>query len=116
MKLSGHQYEQIVNRAEKAGACEPAISLLRRMTPDEALCHELALYWLFWYACFVIKARWPEAEEVIRQDAEWAYCYAYDVIKGRWPEAEEVIRQDAEWAYCYARDVIKARWPDKKGG
>ena len=66
----------------------------------------------FSYAQVVIKGRWPEAEEIIKESPEMAYFYAQDVVKGRWPEAEEIIKESPEVAYSYARDVIKDRWPE----
>ena len=62
------------------------------------------------YAKDLIKGRWIEAEEFIKQDPENAYCYAFCVIKGRWKEAEETIKKDPKWAYSYAYYVIKGRW------
>ena len=62
------------------------------------------------YAFCVIKGRWVEAEEFIKQDPVWAYYYACEIIKGRWIEAEEIIKQDPGCAYHYAYYVIKGRW------
>ena len=67
--------------------------------------------WAYQYA-HDIKGRWPEAEETISKNSEWAYFYALSVIEGRWPEAEETISKNPEWAYYYARNVIKGRWPE----
>lgn len=69
------------------------------------------------YAHYVLKKRWPEAEDLIRQDPWQAYHYARDVIKGRWPEAEEIIIQHYEdepsiLQWYYVRDVVKGRWPE----
>jgi len=64
------------------------------------------------YAYGVIRGRWPEGEEAIKNDPEYAYRYARDVIRGRWPEGEEAIKNDPEWAYCYAYYVIRGRWPE----
>ena len=71
------------------------------------------------YACYyainVIKGRWPEYEESIKNDpyyAYYAYFYANEVIKGRWTESEESIKTSPQYAYLYARDVIKGRWTE----
>ena len=61
----------------------------------------------YYYARNVIKGRWPEGEEVIKNDPIWAYYYARDVIKGRWAEGEEVIKSSPEYAYYYARYVSR---------
>jgi len=74
--------------------------------------HSKKAEWATWYAHFVIKGRWSEAEQVIATSPEWAYFYAHFVIKGRWSEAEPVIATSPECAYVYARDVIKGRWPE----
>lgn len=106
-----------IAKAEAAGACHRAIEILRRLDrPGATLAclaqQDGAAYWAYWYARFVIKGRWPEAEDTIAKDAEWACQYASDVIKGRWPEAEATIAKNAYWAYRYARYAIKGRCPE----
>jgi hypothetical protein len=64
------------------------------------------------YAKYVIKGRWPEAEEVLSKSTHYAYHYARHVIKGRWPEGEKAIAKDPGYAYHYARHVIKGRFPE----
>ena len=64
----------------------------------------------YYYAIHVIKGRWLEAEEYIKKDPIYAYWYAENIIKGRWIEAEEIIKNDPESAYNYAIHVIKGRW------
>jgi len=66
---------------------------------------------LCFYIIDVVKERWPEAEEFIK-DSDWAYEYANSVIKDRWPEAEPYILKNARITYLYARNVIKGRWPE----
>ena len=61
----------------------------------------------YYYTGYMIKGRWPEAEDVIKKDTCYAYLYALNVIKGRWPEAEEYIKKDPYYAYGYAYEVIK---------
>jgi len=40
----------------------------------------------YWYARFIIKDRWPEAEPYIMKDSLWANLYAYITKnKDRWP-------------------------------
>ena len=74
------------------------------------------------YACYyainVIKGRWPEYEESIKNDpyyAYYAYFYANEVIKGRWIEGEESIKKDPQYACDYANYVIKGRWIEGEG-
>ena len=67
-------------------------------------------FWLYRYTRYVIKDRWPEAEEYIKKSPEWAYWYTYHIIKGRWEEAEEYIKKTPRWAYYYARHIIKRKW------
>jgi hypothetical protein len=55
----------------------------------------------YYYACDVIKGRWPPGEPVITQYAAWAYMYARDVVGGRFPEGEAVIAQDPKCAADY---------------
>jgi len=55
----------------------------------------------FWFSLHVIKGRWPEAEEIIKKDAQISYYYAFLVIEGRWPEAEEIIKNDEKIAKSY---------------
>lgn len=56
-----------------------------------------------YYAYFVIKGRWKEAEPVIMKDTKYAYLYAADVIKGRFYEAEPYIKKsEYRWdRYCW---------------
>ena len=56
-----------------------------------------------YYAYFVIKGRWKEAEPVIMKDTKYAYLYAADVIKGRFYEAEPYIKKSEYWdaRYCW---------------
>ena len=61
---------------------------------DEVIKHPKATEWACWYAKNVLKAPWPEAEDIIKQDPKWAYNYAKDVLKTRWPEAEDTIKKD----------------------
>lgn len=51
------------------------------------------------YALYIIKDRWPEAEDIIKTDAWIVYLYARNVIKSRWPEAESILKtNDYYWA------------------
>ncbi len=67
---------------------------------------------VFDYSCFVLERRWPEAEEIIKEDPFYSYLYALNVIKGRWPEVEKIIMEDPESALFYALNIIKGRWPE----
>lgn len=92
----------------------------------------------FLYACFVIKGRFPEAEEIIATNPGYSAQYAQHrlgrrwteaevailtnisaithyttyVIKGRWPEAENKIITNPEHAWLYTTSVIKGPWPE----
>ena len=44
-----------------------------------------------------LDSRYPPIEPYIKQNAYYAYYYAQDVIKGRWPEGEDAIKQDAAY-------------------
>lgn len=46
-------------------------------------------------------------ESVIAQAPEYACWYARYVLKGPWPEAELVIVQDSLYSYLYAKRVLK---------
>ena len=58
---------------------------------------------LYYYARYIIKDRWYEAEPIIATNACWAYCYAKNVIKDRWYEAETVITTNKLWASGYCK-------------
>jgi len=60
------KYQEILDRAEKCGACKEALEALRLYKSlDEALESPNASYWAYWYAYNVLKAPFPEAEEAI---------------------------------------------------
>jgi hypothetical protein len=106
-------FEETVAKAVNYHACKEDIKIIKTLKNwDEFLAHEKANYWLYWYAKYIVKGRWPEAEKYIVKNLEWTYYYAMSVIKGRWPEAEKYIIKDPLWACFYARDVIKGRWPE----
>ena len=106
-------FKTVIELARKAGACEDDLRVVEKLGSwAKALKHNNAPYWLYWYACNVIKDRWPEAEPVIAKNCVVACGYAYHVIRGRWPEVEETITKDPEAIYLYARDIIKGRWPE----
>jgi len=56
----------------------------------------------------------PESEKDIleSQDPKAAYYYAKNVIKGRWPEAEDIIRQSFVYGLWYVQYILKERWPE----
>ena len=116
MKLSKRQVLTMLAKAKKAGACYEALTEIRRLLAEGGIEAVMASKecpgWAYWYADKVLKTRWPEAEDLIRTDAQVACEYAHFVIKARWPEAEDVIRKNS-WAACwYAYYVIDARWPE----
>lgn len=67
---------------------------------------------LYNYAYLIMKCRWPEAEPIIKLNAEVSYRYALNVAKARCPDMEDEIKSNARWACWYAADVIKGRWPE----
>ena len=69
-------------------------------------------HWSFWYAKYIIKGRWIEAEQYIIKSPCHACLYARDMIKNRWEEAESTIATDSEWTYYYAKEVIKGKLPE----
>ena len=111
MKLTKPQIDEMLLEARRAGACENDLQIIAQHIPlEQVVNHPGAPYWACWYACFVLKSRWPEAEDIILKDAWAAYSYACDVLKSRWPEAEHIICKDAQAASSYARYVLKSRW------
>ena len=64
------------------------------------------------YAAYMIKGRWPEAEEMIAKESRAAFSYARTVLKQRWPEAEPVIMKEPMVAVDYAAEIIRGRWPE----
>jgi hypothetical protein len=46
----------------------------------------------------------PEMEDIIKESPHWTRRYVEKIIKGRWKEAEDIIRQDEyEWTlYLFA--------------
>ena len=73
-------------------------------------------YHTYLYARDVIKGRWVEGEEAIKNEPIWVYYYARDVIEGRWIEGEEEIKKDLRYTYYYAKDIIKGRWLEGEEG
>ena len=65
-----------------------------------------------YYAFYVKKRRWPEAEPYIMKDPGVAIDYATKVIKHRWPEAEPYIMKDVYTAISYASDFGLHKWPN----
>ena len=72
------------------------------MTPEQAYLH----------AKNIVKGRWLEGEDIIKNDPRYAYWYAKYIIKGRWVEIEDIIRTDPYYAYLYAKYIIKGRLPE----
>jgi hypothetical protein len=83
-------------------ACEEewqgVYAILHNKPWDEVVKHPKASEWVYWYAKEVLKAPWPEAEDIIKQSPQWACMYAQDVLQAIWPEAEDIIKQDLCWA------------------
>lgn len=77
----------------------------------------------FQYAQYVLKDRWPEAEEQLanyHDDSEMTYgslnsivLYAEMYRRGEeWPEAERILINYPEYALRYARLARRSRWPE----
>lgn len=80
------------------------------------------------YARHILRARWPEAEPIIKKDPKSACYYTFHLVKRqinekhvvttRWPEAEPYIMKNPVWAMLYVKNVIKVtnkanpRWPE----
>ena len=76
LDLTMDSLDKMIKSAVKIGACEESIEEIRRFTSvSEILAYRKAPEWAHWYAVNVIKGRWPEAEEVIRQDAYETHWY-----------------------------------------
>jgi hypothetical protein len=58
-------------------------------------------FYIYFYAYYVIKGRWLEAEETIKKDPKHAVFYAMNVIKDRWIEAENIILKEPISTYFY---------------
>ena len=100
--------KEILDKAQRAGACRGAIDKLHTYNSfEEASKDPNAPYWAYWYACEVIEGRWPEAEPVILTSPQWAYWYARDVIESHWLEAGLVILTSPRWTYWYTKNVLK---------
>ncbi len=71
-------------------------------------------YLCYYYAQYIIRGRWPAAEDIIKTSVEYIYRYATFVVRGRWPEGEKILleRGSILWMFYYAQDVIKGRWPE----
>ena len=46
-------------------------------------------------------------QDLEKMTPEAAYWHAVNVIKGRWPEAEEIIKTDADWFDKYRKNILK---------
>lgn len=66
------------------------------------------------YAKFILKERWPEAENIILEkgSAKIVYPYIEKLVKQRWAEAENIILKSPEYSYKYAIHILKKRWPE----
>jgi hypothetical protein len=67
----------------------------------------------YYYARYVMKRRWEDAEPYISRQDSIAFNYAYWVVKGRWEECEQtLIDGDPYYIARYAEDVLDGRWAD----
>jgi len=92
------------------------IEYMKGMTPNEKV-EEYILTGTYTsaliiaYAGHVLKRRWPEGEEVIKDDAYEARRYAM-MFNFRFKAAEPYIMERPEQAYYYAEDIIEGRWKE----
>lgn len=96
------QYKKPV-RQWCAGKCTVGVKKIKHIIKREP---EQAYY----YARYIIKGRWPEAEPIILTHNESAYYYAYHVVQGKWPEFEQTILTNPHMIYRYCDLVTKERW------
>ena len=77
------------------------------------------------YAQYVVRAKWPEAEEVMLCEPTWGLRYVETCLRGRrWSELEAVLLSGesggswypAELLFKYAKEVVKGRWPEAETG
>ena len=66
----------------------------------------------WYYAIYVLKSRWKEAEPLIMKHHAYAYYYAGNILNNRWIEAEPFIMKDPEYAYYYAKNILKSKWEE----
>jgi hypothetical protein len=70
------------------------------------------------FAFEIKKSRWPEAEEIIKNDDDAVLFYCHNVLKTRWKEAENAILSSKpngfyNWNLMrYLKDFVKERWPE----
>jgi hypothetical protein len=105
--------QEYYDKAKAKGACQEALEVIRKAgTVEELLKDKNIAEYLYWYAHYVIKDRWPEAEPYIVKDAMHACLYAENVLGHRWREAEPHIMKDPYWSDYYAVYVMDMRWPE----
>ena len=83
MSLSDLSLQDLCTEARKAGACSIVDGILEEYSSVQAIIDrnpEKASEWAYWYALYVIRARWPEAESVIMADPGWAALYQTIII------------------------------------
>jgi hypothetical protein len=63
--------------------------------------------------CLENKKRDKRLEKIIiKNHPYWAYYYARFVIKGRWKEAEPIIAAKSQYSYLYSKFIIKEKLPE----
>ena len=94
MKLPTNMEEvrAMIRQAKLHLACKEDLNSLEACETIEQI-NELKArpYYLSWYANYVLKRRWPEAEEIIMTNADASFLYANYVLKRQWPGTEEII-------------------------
>ena len=68
----------LIKKAIEIYACDYSIKTLKSLgdvTLDDIKNHPKSPEWAFWYAECVIEGRWPEAENIIKNNPKWDYMY-----------------------------------------
>ena len=76
--------------------------------PNNTEDYALALYV---YARDILHARWPAAENIIKNNGHSAAMYAVNVIKGRFPAGEPAIATDPYGTLEYVERILKGPFP-----
>jgi hypothetical protein len=104
----------LIKRAKDNGACDSHLAILSQyQTTEDALLDSKAPYWICWYLRFVIKNTDKKCEAfLLGCHPRFLSHYIKFIKKARWAEAEELIKGDAEFACYYATDCLQRRWPE----
>ena len=77
--------KEIIKNAKEHKACKKAITILEQCSDiEEAINLKEAQEYMCWYARYVLKGRWTEAEPYLINDPSNSYLYARFVMNERW--------------------------------